>query len=73
MAMTLVAVRKPLAARLACCSKPFMASTKALLRWSVMPRTTAPKRSLMVAANFLNGSSRQRRAQLSQARRSVAA
>jgi hypothetical protein len=73
MAMKLAAVRKPLAARLACCSKPFMASTNALLRWSVMPRTTASNRSLMVVASFLNGSSRQRRAQLSQARRSTLA
>src|ERR1019366_1202764 len=38
-----------------------------------MPRTPAPKRSLMVVASFLNGSSRQRRAQLSQSRRSLAA
>lgn len=60
MEMKLAAVRNPLAARLACCSGPFMGSTKALLRWSVMPRTTASKRSLMAMANFLNGSSRQR-------------
>ena len=38
-----------------------------------MPRTTASNRSLSVAASFLNGSSRQRRAQLSQALRSDAA
>lgn len=64
MAMKLVAVRNPLAARLACCCSPFIASTKALLRWSTIPRTTAPNLSLMVVASFLNGSSRQRRAQL---------
>jgi hypothetical protein len=38
-----------------------------------MPRTTASKRSLIVAASFLNGSSRHRLAQLVQAVRSLAA
>src|SRR5450759_4341874 len=66
MAMKLVAVLKPLAARLACCSKPFMASTYALLRLSNIPRTTPSMRCFKVAASFLNGSSRQRVAQLSQ-------
>lgn len=71
--MKLAAVRKPLAGRLACCSKPFMASTNALLRWSAMPRTTTSNRSLMMVASFLNGLSLQRRAQLSQPRRSALA
>lgn len=37
MAIKLVAARKHRAARLACCSMPFMASTKALDRLSSMP------------------------------------
>lgn len=39
--MKLLAVLNPLAARLACCSSPFMACTYVLLRLSSMPRTTA--------------------------------
>ena len=58
MAMKFEAVLKPLAARLACCNRPFMASTNGLDRLSVMPRTTASIRSVIVRANFLNGSSR---------------
>ena len=53
------------------CSKPFIASTNALDRLSTMPRTTAAARSPRVLASFLNGSSRLRRAQLSQPRRSA--
>ena len=39
-----------------------MASTKALERWSSMPRTTPSKCSLSVVARRLKGSSRLRRA-----------
>ena len=73
MAMKLLAVLNPLAARLACCSSPFMASTYALLRPSSIPRTTASNRSLKVLANFRNGSRRLRRAQLSQSFNSLLA
>jgi hypothetical protein len=44
-----------------------MASTKALDRLSIIPRTTASMRSLIVFASFLNDSSLLRLAQLSQA------
>ena len=41
MLMKFVAVLNPRAARLACCMRPFIASTKALLRLSSMPATLA--------------------------------
>lgn len=67
MAMKLDAVLKPRAACLAFCSKPFMASAKALGRLSIIPRTTA---SAIVLASFWNGSSRQCLARLRQALKS---
>jgi len=73
MAMKLLAVRKPRAARLAHCSKPFMASTKVSDWLSIISRTTALARSVIVRASFMNGSSRLRLAQLNQAFNSVRA
>ena len=67
MLMKWLAVLKPRAARLACCIMPFIASTKALLRLSNMPRTTASKCVLSVVAKRLNESSRLRRAHDNQA------
>jgi len=55
MAMQLAAVLKPLAARFACCSKPFIASTTAFERLSVIAWTTALSHALIVVANFWNG------------------
>ena len=46
MELKFVAVRKPRAARFACCSKLFMVTTEALERLSVMPRTEAAARSV---------------------------
>lgn len=59
----------PLAARSAYFSKLFVASAKAFQRWSLIPRATSSKRSLVVMAHFMNGISLQREAQFSQARR----
>jgi len=64
---------EPRAARLACCIRPFMASTKALLRWSSMPRATASKCVLSVAPRRLKESIRLRRAQEIQRLRSALA
>lgn len=55
------------------CMRPFMASTKALLRLSSMPRTTASKWVLSVVAKALKDSSRLRRAHEIHAVRSAAA
>jgi len=50
-AMKCEAVLKPLTARLACCSSPFIASTYALMRLSSMPRTTPSIRCFKVTAH----------------------
>ena len=53
MAMKLVEVRKPRAARLAGRNRPFIASTKAFERLSIMPRTTASARWLIGPGQLL--------------------
>jgi hypothetical protein len=55
MAMKFLLVLNPLAARLAFCSNPFMASTNALLRPCCMPAITPSKCVLSVRVSRLKG------------------